>query len=266
MPEIPLFDSLTHPTLDGTWIGGRPRENTLAALETAMAAHNIEWACAVGMKDIGAYALEAYADYVRSASRKIFPVAYYDFNESDSAHQIGRQLDLVSRQGYAAIKIHPGFSRIDLRSPSLRAVLAEAGARSLPVLLCTFLYRQPPVSQCTYLDFGALLSDLPQTSKIILLHGGDVNLLGLMEIIRPWQNILLDLSFTMCRYEGSSVDADIRYLFQNFDQRICVGSDNPQFSLARLRRRFEELSAGADREKSMNAAHRNLLAMFDLND
>jgi hypothetical protein len=98
---------------------------------------------------------------------------------------------------------------------------------------------------------------------MILMHGGDVNLLGLMEIIRPYQNILLDLSFTLCRYEGSSVDLDMRYLFKNFDQRICVGSDNPQYSLADLRRRFEELTTGVDLEKRLNAAHRNLLAIFD---
>ena len=263
MPDIPLFDSLTHPTLDGTWIGGVPRQNTLQALEAEMVANKVEWACAVGMKSIGAYRLEAYADYIRTASQKIFPVAYYDFNDSDTARDISRQLDDISRCGYLGIKIHPGFSRIDLHSPGLRAVLSEAGSRSLPVLLCTFLYREPPVSQCTYLDFAPLLSDLPQSSKIILLHGGDVKLMELMEIIRPHSNMLLDLSFTLCRYEGSSVDSDIRYLFQNFDRRICVGSDNPQFSLARFRRRFDELSAGVDLEKQINAAHRNLQSFFD---
>src|SRR2546423_10313099 len=139
MPDIPLFDSLTHPTVDGTWIGGAPRNNTLGELETEMAASNIQWACAVGMKDIGAYAHAAYADYIRTTSQNIFPVAYYDFKESRTALQISRQLDDISRYGYAAIKIHPGFSRIDLRNPNLRAVLFEAGSRGLPVLLCTFL-------------------------------------------------------------------------------------------------------------------------------
>ena len=263
MPDIPLFDSLTHPTRDGTWIGGVACNNTLHELEAEMAANNIEWACAVGMKDIGGYALEAYADHIRAASQKIFPVAYYDFNESDTAREVNRQLDEIIRYGYSAIKIHPGFSRIDLRSPVLRVVLREAGARGLPVLLCTFLYRQPYLaSPCSYLDFAPLLSDLPESSRIVLVHGGDVNLLGLMEIIRPYHNMLLDMSFTLCRYEGSSVDLDIRYLFQNFDQRVCIGSDNPQFSLAEFRRRFDELSSGIDLEKRMNAAHRNLQSFF----
>ncbi len=108
------------------------------------------------------------------------------------------------------------------------------------------------------LDFGPLLDSLGEPSKIILLHGDDVNILGLMEICRPYQNVLLDLSFTLCRYEGSSVDLDLRFLFQNFDQRVCVGSDNPNFSLAQFRRRFDELTAGLDQEKGLNAAHRNL--------
>ena len=259
MHDIPLFDSLTHPTLDGTWIGAAPGKNTLPELESEMAANNVEWAFAVGMKDIGGYSLEAYADYIRSATQKVFPIAYYDFHESDTGREIVRKLENISRCGYLGIKVHPGFSRIDLRSEGLREVLREAGSRKLPVLLCTFLHRQTYHGMpCSYLDFGPLLGGLPEASKIILIHGGDVNLLALMEISRPYPNVLLDLSFTLCRYEGSSVDLDIRYLFHHYDQRICVGSDNPQFSLAQLRRRFDELAAGLDREKSNNVAHRNL--------
>ena len=263
MHDIPLFDSLTHPTLDGTWIGSVPCKNTLPDLESEMAANNIDWAFAVGMKDIGGYSLAAYADYIRSASQKVFPIAYYDFNESDTGREIAHKLENISRCGYLGIKVHPGFSGIDLRSQGLREVLCEAGLRKLPVLLCTFLHRQTYHGiPCSYLDFGPLLASLPQTSNVILIHGGDVNLLALMEISRPYPNVLLDLSFTLCRYEGSSIDLDIRYLFHHYDQRICVGSDNPQFSLGQLRRRFDELAAGLDREKSLNAAHRNLLALI----
>jgi hypothetical protein len=263
MRDLPLFDSLTHPTLDGKWISGAPGNNTLSQLEAEMDANNVGWACAVGMKGIGDYELAAYADHIRSASKKIFPVAYYDFNESDSAREINRQLDDIHRCGYSAIKIHPRFSRINLRGPGLRAVLFEAGARGLPVLLCTFLYGQPPLPPFPYQEFGPLLSDLPADARVILLHGGDVNVRGLMEIIQPYPKILLDLSFTLCRYQGSSVDLDIRHLFDRFDDRICVGSDNPQFSLAKFRRRFNELSDGVELEKRLNVAHRNLRSIFD---
>lgn len=263
MHDIPLFDSLTHPTLDGTWIGSAPGKNTLPELETEMAANNVEWALAVGMKNIGGYSLEAYADYIRSAKQKVFPIAYYDYNESDTAREIAQKLENISRCGYLGVKVHPGLSGIDLRSQTLREVLCAAGSRKLPALLCTFLHRQIYRGlPCSYLDFGPLLADLPETSKVILIHGGDVNLLALMEISRPYQNVLLDLSLTLCRYEGSSVDLDLRYLFRHYDQRICVGSDNPQFSIAQFRRRFDEMATGLDREKSLNVAHRNLQAFI----
>src|SRR5947209_13879489 len=139
MHDIPLFDSLTHPTLDGTWIGAAPGKNTLPELESEMAANNVEWAFAVGMKDIGGYSLEAYADYIRSATQKVFPIAYYDFNESDTGREIVRKLENISRCGYLGIKVQPGFSRIDLRSEGLREVMSEAGLPKLPVILCDFL-------------------------------------------------------------------------------------------------------------------------------
>src|SRR3989442_6862714 len=120
MHDIPLFDSLTHPTLDGTWIGATPCNNTLRELEAGMVANKVEWAFAVGMKDIGGYRLGAYADYIRSSSQKHFPIAYHDFNESDTSREIVRKLEDISRCGYTGIKLHSGLSRIELRSECLR--------------------------------------------------------------------------------------------------------------------------------------------------
>ena len=50
MPDIPLFDSLTHPTLDGTWIGGVPRQNTLQVLESEMVANKVEASGLIGLR------------------------------------------------------------------------------------------------------------------------------------------------------------------------------------------------------------------------
>jgi predicted TIM-barrel fold metal-dependent hydrolase len=261
MPDLPLFDSLTHPTPDGSWYSAATRGNTVRHLEAAMAAYNVRWALAVGMKGIGGYRVETYADHLRAAKKKLFPIAYFDFQPTDSIAAIRRQLDAITRHGYVGIKLHPRHSRIDLRSRKLPAVFAEAARRGLVVLLCTYLY----VGDCatgTVWDVGDLLRRVPEDCKVVLVHGGDVHLLGMMEMSRSRPNVLLDLSFTLCRFEGSSVDLDIRYLFRTYDRRLCVGSDSPQFSLGDLRRRFNELSAGLPREKAANIAHRNLLAFL----
>jgi len=72
--------------------------------------------------------------------------------------------------------------------------------------------------------------------------------------------VLLDLSFTLCKYEGSSIDLDIRYLFEKFDRRICIGSDSPEFDLSKLRQRFNQLTEGLDIVKKKNIGFQNLQA------
>jgi predicted TIM-barrel fold metal-dependent hydrolase len=260
MSDIPIFDSLTHPTIDGTWVDNT-RDNTLHNLECQMDANNIQWALAVGMKGVGAYDHAAYANYVRSSSKKIFPVAYYDFEERDSRHDTRRKLEEIAKLRYVAIKLHPRFSHISLRSKVVPQVIQEAAALGLAVLICTYFYGPSNVStQNSIQDVDCLLAQVPSSCKVVLLHGGDVNLLAMMELTRKYSNVLLDLSFTLCRYEGSSIDLDIKYLFKSYDRRISVGSDSPQFGLDRLRRRFDEFAQGIDPDKCANVAYRNLLA------
>ena len=62
---------------------------------------------------------------------------------------------------------------------------------------------------------------------MVLLHGGDVQLLRYAELVRFNANLILDLSLTIMKYAGSSLDADLSFLFREFDRRICIGSDHP---------------------------------------
>ena len=59
-------------------------------------------------------------------------------------------------------------------------------------------------------------------------------------------NVLLDLSNTLLRYQGSSLDRDIAWLFRSFDRRICIGSDYPDYEPGQLRARFEQAMAWAE--------------------
>jgi predicted TIM-barrel fold metal-dependent hydrolase len=79
-----------------------------------------------------------------------------------------------------------------------------------------------------------------------------------MEIARAFNNVLLDLSFTINKYIGSSLDLDIKYLFESFDQRICIGSDFPQYSISEMRNRFNIFAENINAEKALNIAIKNL--------
>jgi len=70
---------------------------------------------------------------------------------------------------------------------------------------------------------------------------------------------------TICKYEGSSIDLDLEFMFQQFDRRICIGSDFPEYTLAKLRERFKLLSKNIDLKKKENITFRNISSFCDLN-
>jgi predicted TIM-barrel fold metal-dependent hydrolase len=95
-------------------------------------------------------------------------------------------------------------------------------------------------------------------ARVVLAHGGGVDLLRHAELVRHNDNLLLDLSFTLLKYAGSSIDADVAWLLAQFDRRVCVGSDHPEFTPAELRTYLDRALAKLPRDKAENVAHRNL--------
>lgn len=84
-----------------------------------------------------------------------------------------------------------------------------------------------------------------------------------MELVRHNSNLLLDLSLTLLKYSGSSIDFDLKFLFSNFDQRICIGSDHPEYSHAEVLNKFKILSQGLPSEKVENIGYKNIMRFLD---
>jgi hypothetical protein len=63
---------------------------------------------------------------------------------------------------------------------------------------------------------------------------------------------------TFMKYQGSSLDLDIRFLFERFDKIICIGTDFPEYTHREVRKRFVEMSRGLPRGKADNIAFRNI--------
>lgn len=260
MNSVPIFDSLTHPMPDGSWLTANWNgENSIESLRASMEENNIQWALAVGMgAKVGGYEEDRYASYIRSHSDKLFPVAFVDFEVLNAGMPPRTYLRRLRTLGYVGIKIHPRLSRIGLSNELLPMLIREANQLGLCVLLCTYFWGRDK-SQCenTPEHLHALLCEVPD-EKVILLHGGAVRLLEVAEIARQFPGTLLDLSFTICKYEGSSLDLDIKYLFEKFDRRLCIGSDSPEFNQRALRNRFEFLAEQLSEEKKNNIAFRNI--------
>jgi predicted TIM-barrel fold metal-dependent hydrolase len=253
--RTPIVDSLAHPTLTGTWMA-RPADAHFAALIADMKAAGVEGACAIGMWGMDGYQHEAFIAACK-VHPELVPIAGY--KPLDPA-AIDAEVKEIGKLGYRGIKLHPRFSELDVSSPEIAAVLRAAHAHGLVVFYCTYMHcsveKWPDADP--FLALVRTLKLAPE-ARVVLVHGGDVELLRYMQLVRFNDNLLLDLSHTILKYPGSSIDLDIRFLFQHFDRRICIGSDWPQFSCGMLRERFEYFANGLEAGRKANIASRNLL-------
>jgi len=132
------------------------------------------------------------------------------------------------------------------------------------VMVCTYNYGSNIANQITPETWMNVLAKTAN-AKVVLMHAGAVRLMEYMEIARAFPNVLMDLSLTLCKYKGSSIDSDLKFMFQYFDQRICIGSDFPEFSLLEVRNRFEEFSSCISLDKKENIAYKNIVKFSGLN-
>jgi predicted TIM-barrel fold metal-dependent hydrolase len=259
---IPIFDSLAHPTLSGNWLDGG-RNASFPMLVASLDAAGFLGASAVGIWGVEDYADGAFIEECRRHHRLV-PVA--GFNPAHSG-TISDELERLRALGYRAIKIHPRFTGMKLASAKLGETLGSAAEHDLVVFFCT--YQHCGISAYPIEDpFFSLVRALKAapTAKVVLLHGGDVQLLRYAELVRFNPNLILDLSMTIMKYAGSSLDADLSFLFRTFDQRICIGSDHPEYSHRELRVRFEDLASGIATGKAENIAFRNITRFIGRED
>jgi predicted TIM-barrel fold metal-dependent hydrolase len=191
------------------------------------------------------------------------PVAFVAFDERDEAAGLSDHLGRLRELGYLGVKIHPRLTRTTFADPRLVEVLAAAALHDLRVLVCSYNFGHPGYASGELGPAHLMAAiDAAPGAKVIVLHGGACNVLEWSEWVRPRHDVLLDLSFTIARYAGSSVDLDLEYLFDSLDERLCVGSDHPQFDLFTLRQRFDRFAGGISREKADRIAFGNLARFF----
>lgn len=258
---IPIFDSLTHPTLDGDWILPKyPHCARIDDLIQQMKDNNIKGSFAVGMKGIGGYEEDKYVDFIKQKGNSIlFPIAFFDFTGIEKDEDITSKMISIKAKGYCGIKLHPRIGNFELDHLFLPFAIDKANELGLVVLLCTYFYSNKQSISINNIErLSDLLLHIDKNSRVVLLHGGGVRILETMEIVRAFPNTLLDISLTLCKYAGSSLDLDIAFLFKQFDRRVCVGSDHPEISLAQMRNRFDYFASMTTKEKAENIAYKNI--------
>jgi predicted TIM-barrel fold metal-dependent hydrolase len=218
-------------------------------------------ACAVGLPHKEGFEHREFLSACRTR-KNLFPVAAWPNLPSN---EIEGQLAALMAMGYRAVKIHPRFSGLSVRDPRFAQTLRMAAAADLVVFHCSYQFAADnalhPVDPLPWLLEA--VAGAP-TLRMVLLHGGTVEILRYSESIRMHPNLLLDLSHTLQRYEGSSLDRDISFLFRTFDRRMCIGTDYPDYEPAQVRARFEALADGLPADKRENIGWKNIVEFLGI--
>ncbi len=255
-----LFDSLTHVTRDGSWFGERHCDAALPTLLADMDAAGAHRACLVAIAD--------YVDndvIIESACahpQRFVPIAGLNPRVMATTRRVEAAVKLIKAQGFAGIKLHPRLNGYDPLDAKCVAAIDAAGEQGLVIFLDT-LFRRPGLATRHAPDVIDHLAAACPDTRMVLLHGTGPTMMELYEIVRCYDHLLLDLSYTLMRYRGSSrLDADMHFLMKSTDQLVTVGSDFPEYTVQATVARIRELTQGIEAHRVDNITHRNLERFF----
>jgi len=255
---VTRFDSLVHVTRDGRWINGKD-DASYSRLVRELDRAGVARACLVGLA--GVVDNEYIMECADASNGRLVPVAGVDPSRFADEGTIADEVARIARAGFAGIKLHPRLNGYDpVGSRCLRAIRAASQHR-MTVFLDALFRQQPHSTSCAPEIVDRIAHECAGAS-IVLLHGGGAALLEVAEVVRLQTTMMLDLSFTLLRYAGSSLDADIRWVMDRLDGRVVIGSDMPEFTPAEAFARAEQLAAGLAAEKWANMAYGNLERLF----
>lgn len=253
------FDSLVHATLDGRWPAKDGVDAGAERLLRDMDSAEVDKACLVAVSGLNEN--EDVEQIARAHPDRFVPIASVNpaaWGTEDEARVAVRQ---AADRGFAGIKLHPRLHRYDAAAPQCLAALRAAGEAGVPAFVCT-LFRRTGAPVPSAADTVDLLANAAPETTLVLLHGGGTEALDLFELVRMHSHLRLDLSFTLLRYAGSSLDADLRFLVEHLDQRLVVGSDYPDYLPSEAFLRFHALTADLPRDKVQRVACDNMQALF----
>ncbi len=253
------FDSLVHATADGTWLGDTRYDAGSECLLREMDKAGVARACLVAIADFADNA-DVHALWTAHPDRFV-PVGSTNPGKAADPAAAAAEVRVLADQGFVGLKLHSRLNGYHPLDPRALAAIRAAGSAGMVVFLDT-LFRQRRIVTAPAADIiDHIVLECPDT-RVILLHGGASELLQVFEIVRMHPQLILDISFTLLRYAGSSVDRDIRFVCQNLDQRVTVGSDFPEYTQTQMVEHFQNLTMGLPEDKLARIRSGNLEALF----
>lgn len=253
-----IYDSNVHLTVSDNWDNVKFNYQTEIEhkFKKILKQYKLKGAACVGIGNIEKYNHTSFINKFKNKNFFLVPALNLD-------DKLKSQIDLFSKYRCNAIKIHPRSFKKTLEEIDLDKIFYYCNKRNFKIFICTYFndvpknfYNSDPkyIFSKAYKNYRNL--------KILLMHGGCERLMEFAELSRFSENILLDLSLTITKYAGSSVDNDIKFLFKNFDRKITLGSDFPEVNYDYFIKRVRFFSKNLPTIKKNNIFYKNMLSFI----
>lgn len=253
-----LIDSLVHVTPNRKWFHTN-FDASEARLLDEMAVSGIEMAVLVGLA--GHISNDYVLEVVHRHPDRLIACGSFDPSAYASPQEAATQARASLQDApFRAIKFHPRLNGYDPMDARMLAVLAEIASWQHPpkIWLDTLFYRRGVMLEKSPIHAIHTLVTLYPPLTFILLHGTGSTVIELAEAISNSPNAYIDLSFTLDRYQETSLMQDIRRLAMRFDRRLLFGSDFPEVSLMQALQQAQALLEGLPKDKVANVLGGNL--------
>ena len=239
-----IYDGLIHPDFSNAELLNK-------TIDYLKKNYNVQGALAVPLPG----QVEDIVKYIEMCKSYSFfrPVGLFNPLDLD----IEKQIVLYKKYDCVAIKVHPRFSEWNWLSKEglkvFNELMYQCSNYNLPIMFCTYFSSNKKLSLTSdpIYEITNLLLKYNQL-RLILLHGGGVRILEYLEHFRHWDQILIDISYTLTKYDGSSVDLDLAYAFKNYDKKLSFGSDIPYCKYDVVTKKVAKLADEAKLDKKDN--------------
>jgi predicted TIM-barrel fold metal-dependent hydrolase len=148
------------------------------------------------------------------------------------------------------VKIHPRFQGVSIDDSRVHEVVAWASEQAVPLVFDCFPHGDSLDDPSKApLAFHALARRFPQ-AIIVLAHAGGYRVLDAFMVAKSNPNVILESSFTLGYFAGSSVEQDLAFAMRCLpEDRAIYGSDYPEYEIGDHLQRTRRVLAGMPAER-----------------
>ena len=213
----------------------------------------------VGLPNIGNY---CHKDLIQTSKKLKLPA--FAAITNDCFNDLDSSLSALKKMGFLGVKFHERLLDIENTEKHIVELATACKNNNLILAICT--YQDEKLISCKDIAMLSVLEEISSLDvKIILMHSGGFRFLEFYGFCVSRKNILLDTSFTLKRYEDTSVIKNIIKAINQGNHNIVFGSDFPDYNLNDYLRSFHKLHSCIESKKSReNFMHKNAMNFLEL--